>query len=630
MIHFQHPKLLYLLIIVVLLIALRIVMRLAKQRRLNRFADRAMFSRLMPDASRWRGAVKYGLLMLALALLIVAAANPQMGSKRVKGERIGSDVAICLDISNSMMAEDIQPNRLERAKRMVSRLLEHMAGDRVSLIVFAGSSYIQMPLTNDYSATRLFLEQIDCSMISAQGTAIGDAIEKAMQSLGYGEETWQSNKGRAIVIISDGENHEDDAEEAAREAAKEGVVICAIGMGLPDGAPIPQYNRHGQRTGLKQDAEGNTVLTYLNEQMLQDIAHAGKGIYLRGGNINANMDDLYEALDDLEKEHYDEAQFEQYESQYQYPVALALLCLLADLLLFERRNRRWRISFVVLLMLLPMTGLAQDSPTRKAMRQGNRQYKKEQHDKAELNYRKALDRDSTYWTGHYNLGNALYRQKHYTQAAEHYGQALQRKDLDTAQRQRILHNRGNSYLKAGLADRENGGQYFQQAVNDYREALKLDPKNNDTRYNLSYAQRLLQQSQQNQQNQQNNQDQNQQQNQQNQNQQNQNQQGQDKNQQQNQQNQQNQQDKQDQQQQGQNQQQQGQDKKDQQGEQQKQQGQQKQDQQRNQQGESPETRQKKQDAERLLRAVEQNEKQSLKEHRNGVEVGRVKRTDKDW
>ena len=154
MIHFQHPKLLYLLIIVVLFIALRIVMRVAKQRRLDRFADRAMFSRLMPDASRWRGAVKYGLLMLALALLIVAAANPQMGSKRVKGERIGSDVAICLDISNSMMAEDIQPNRLERAKRMVSRLLEHMAGDRVSLIVFAGSSYIQMPLTNDYSATR--------------------------------------------------------------------------------------------------------------------------------------------------------------------------------------------------------------------------------------------------------------------------------------------------------------------------------------------------------------------------------------------------------------------------------------------------------------------------------------------
>lgn len=602
MIHFQHPKLLYLLIVVALLIVLRIITRMMKQRKLERIADPAIIGQLMPEASRWRRRIKYALLMLALALIVVAVANPQMGSKRVKGERIGSDVAICLDISNSMMAEDIQPNRLERAKRMVSRLLDHMAGDRISLVVFAGSSYIQMPLTNDYSATRLFLEQIDCSMISAQGTAIGDAIGKAMQSLGYGDEEWQPNRGRAIIVISDGENHEDDAQQAAREAAEEGVVVCAIGMGLPDGTPIPQYNRQGQRVGLKQDVQGNTVLTHLNEQMLQDIAHAGDGIYMRGGNINANMDDLYDALDELEKSHYDEAQFDQYESQYQYPLALALLCLLAELLIFERRNPRWRISFVLLLILLPLNGMAQDAPTRRTMRQGNRQYNKAQYDKAEMRYRKALEKDSTYWTGQYNLGNVLYRQQHYTQAADHYSQALQRSDLDTAQRCRLLHNRGNSFLKAALKDRENGGNYLQRAVEDYREALKMDPRNDSTRYNLAYAQRLLRQQQN--------------QNQQNQNNQNQDQQNQDQNQQ-NQNQQQNQQQQQDQQNQQQNQQQQ----------QDQQQGQQ---QQQQKQGESSETRQKKQEAERLLRAVEQNEKQSLKEHQKGVEVGRAKRTDKDW
>ena len=500
---------------------------------------------------------------------------------------------------------------------MVSRLIDHMAGDRISLVVFAGSSYIQMPLTNDYSATRLFLDQIDCSIISAQGTAIGDAIGKAMQSLGYGEEDWQRNKGRAIIVISDGENHEDDAQQAAREAAEEGVVICTIGMGLPDGAPIPQYNRQGQRVGLKQDAQGNTVLTHLNEQMLQDIANAGDGIYMRGGNINANMDDLYDALDDLEKAHYDEAQFDQYESQYQYPLTLALLCLLAELLIFERRNPRWRISFVLLLTLLPLNGMAQNSSTRHVMRQGNRHYNKEQYDKAEMRYRKALENDSTYWTGHYNLGNALYRQQHYTQAADHYTHALQNSRLDTAQRCRLLHNRGNSYLKAGIADRENGGNYLQQAVDDYREALKMDPRNDSTRYNLAYAQRLLRQ-QQNQQNKNQNKDQNQQ---------NQDQQQQNQNQQQQQNQQQNQNQQNQQQQNQQDQQQQDQQQK----QNQKQEGQQQQQKKSGEKhGESAENRQKRQEAEQLLRAVEQNEKQSLKEHQKGVEVGRAKRTDKDW
>ena len=348
MIHFQHPQYLYLLLLIPLLVALWLFMRLRTRRLLNDFATRNMHSRLIPDASTWRPAVKFSLLMVAAAMLIITLANPQEGSKMVKGERLGSDIAICLDISNSMMAEDIQPNRLERSKRIVNNLLNALGSDRISLVVFAGSSYIQMPLTNDYSAVKLFLDQVDCSLISTQGTAIGDAIEKAMTTFGYGDpdREWQKNQGRAIVIISDGENFEDNAEAAARNAANEGVRICTIGMGLPQGAPIPEY-RGNQRRGYKRDRHGNTVTTRLDEGTLTAIAHAGKGVYVRATNINSGVQEIVHLIEGLEKEHYGEATFTEYESRYQYPLTAALLCLLAEILLFERRNRKINLDKIL-------------------------------------------------------------------------------------------------------------------------------------------------------------------------------------------------------------------------------------------------------------------------------------------
>lgn len=344
MIHFEHPQLLWLLLAVPVLLALWLLLRFRERRRLEQFADSSMFSRLIPDASPWRPILKYSLIMLAAALLIVAIANPQEGSRMVKGERLGSDVAVCLDISNSMMAEDIQPNRLERSKRVVTNLLNELGSDRISLVVFAGSSYVQMPLTNDYSAVKLFLDQIDCSLISVQGTAIGDAIDKAMETFGYGDpdREWEKSKGRAIIVISDGENFEDDAEASARKAASEDVVVCTIGMGLPEGTPIPEY-RGGQMRGYRRDRSGNTITTRLNEAMLTSIAHAGRGVYVRGGN-NAGVQDIVKVIEHLDKENYGEAVFSEYESRYQYPLAAALMCLLAEVLLFERRNRRFSLE----------------------------------------------------------------------------------------------------------------------------------------------------------------------------------------------------------------------------------------------------------------------------------------------
>lgn len=345
MIHFQHPHILWLLLLIPAFTALWVFLRLRNRRRLGLFADSSMFARLIPDASKQRPVVKFTLLMLALAFLVLALANPQQGSRIVKGKQLGGDVAICLDVSNSMMAEDIQPNRLERSKRIVSNLLSELGGDRISLIVFAGSSYIQMPLTNDYGAVKLFLDQIDCSLVGMQGTAIGDAIGKAMESFGYNDpdREWKRNQGRAIVVISDGENFEDDAQAAARDAVGEGVRVCTIGIGLPEGAPIPEY-RGGRQAGYKRDSEGNTVTTHLDEATLADIARAGKGVYVRATNINSGIQEVVHLIQGLDKRNFGESAFSDYESRYQYPLGAALLCLILEMLIFERRNKKYNID----------------------------------------------------------------------------------------------------------------------------------------------------------------------------------------------------------------------------------------------------------------------------------------------
>ena len=607
MIHFGHTEYLWLLLVVAACGLLWGYAEWRNRRKLESWADRQMFGRLIPDRSGWRPKAKVVLTLTGFALLVVAMANPQMGTKIEKGKRAGSDVAICLDVSNSMMAEDIQPNRLERSKRVVTNIMSTLAGDRISLVVFAGASYIQMPLTNDYGAAKLFLDQVSCDMIASQGTAIGDAIEKGLQTFGYGDSDreWEKNKGRAIIVISDGENHEDDAVGAARKAAREGVRVCTIGMGLPDGAPIPEYDPRGRKNSYKRERGGSIIMTRLNEEMLRDIASAGGGVYVRASNAGSGLSDITKVIEGLEKEEYGEAVFSAYESRYQYPLAAALLCLLAAVLIFERRNRKWNIAgltgtAVLLLCLMPADASAQAN--RKLLREGNRNYKTEKYDQAEVNYRRALEKDSMDFRGQYNLASSLYRQEKFDEAAMHYAQALAAPDIDDSRRAKALHGAGNSMVKAGLQNEQQGMQYFQQAVKAYQDALKLDPKNDDTRYNLAYARRLLQQAQQQQQ-----------------------QQGGGDNNQQNQDKQQNQQQQRDQQQQYQQQQQNQQ----QQGNQQDQQQQQGKEQQQQHKKAKPQE-QRRQDAERMLEAVKNNERQTLKEQSRKEQVSTARHTDKDW
>ncbi len=349
MIRFEHTEYLWLLLVVVAGGLLWGFAAWRSRRQLRQWADSQMFGRLIPDRSRWRPTVKMVLTLLGFAFLVVALANPQAGTRLEKTKHAGSDIAICIDLSNSMMAEDIQPNRLERSKRVVSNLLSTLGGDRVSLVAFAGQSFIQMPLTNDYGATKLFLDDLGCDMISVQGTAIGDAIDKAMQTLGYDDpdREWVKNKGRAIIVISDGENHEDDAVGAARNAAHEGVRVCTIGMGLSDGTPIPEYDRRTRQTAYKRDRDGSIIMTKLNEEMLKEIAQAGNGVYVRASSVASGLGEITDLINGLEKDEYGESELSGFESRYQYPLVAAIICFLAELLLFERRNRKWDIENII-------------------------------------------------------------------------------------------------------------------------------------------------------------------------------------------------------------------------------------------------------------------------------------------
>lgn len=348
MIHFEHPTILYLLLVIPALVGLYICVRIQRKRKLEKFADSALVGQLMPSQSRRRPHIKFALLMLAVGFLIITWANPQVGTKMVKGERLGSDIAVCLDISRSMMAEDVSPNRLERSQRTVNSLLDKLGSDRISLILFAGSSFIQMPLTTDYGATKMFVDQTSCDLIQTQGTAIGDAIGKAMESFGYGDpdREWTKRQSRAIIVISDGENFEDDAVAAAKDAAAEGVRVFTIGMGTTKGTPIPEY-LNGRNVGYKHDQEGSVVTTKLNEQMMIDIAEAGKGLYVHSGNINAGISEIVKHLEKLEKDSYGSAQFSEYESRYQFPLAAALLCLLLEVCVFEKKNAKLNIGKIL-------------------------------------------------------------------------------------------------------------------------------------------------------------------------------------------------------------------------------------------------------------------------------------------
>ena len=282
MFRLAHSHYLYLLLLVPALTVLLVLFLIWRKKALNRFGERKVIEPLMPEFSNGRVVLKFVILMISFIFLVIAMAGPQTGSKLEKIQRKGIDLIIALDVSNSMLAQDIKPNRLERAKQAISRLIDNLEGDRIGIVVFAGKAYMQLPITTDYAAAKLFLSTINTGIVPTQGTAIASAIEMAATSFG------QNNHNKAIVIITDGEDHEGNAFEQTETVVKNGINVYTIGMGSPEGAPIPQFNGRIQ-TGYKKDREGNTILSRLDETLLQRIASMGKGIYVRASTSETGL-----------------------------------------------------------------------------------------------------------------------------------------------------------------------------------------------------------------------------------------------------------------------------------------------------------------------------------------------------
>lgn len=333
MLRFEHIELLYLLLgIPVFTVLFMLGMRLRKQS-LRRLGELKILKRLMPERSPQKLVLKFIILNLAYALIVVGVANPQTGSKLEKIQRKGIDIVVALDVSNSMLAQDIKPDRLTRAKQALYKLIDRLQGDRIGIIIFAGKAYVQLPVTTDYAAAKMFVSTLSTKDIPSQGTAIEEAIDLGINSFDKVEQS------KAIIIITDGENHEGNAIEAAKTASQQGIHVYTIGMGLPDGSPIPVINSNGQQTGFKKDQEGNTVITKLNELMMQQIAAAGDGDYVRANNTQAGLSKIFDKINALEKREIETRMFTDYEDQFQYFIGFALLLILLEFFIFDRKTR---------------------------------------------------------------------------------------------------------------------------------------------------------------------------------------------------------------------------------------------------------------------------------------------------
>ncbi len=327
MLKFGEPMYLWLLLVVAVLAVVRVVMWRVMKGRLRRLGERELLKALMPRRSGVRGAVKFWLLVAAWALIVVMLARPQMGSKISHEKRNGIEIMIAVDVSNSMRAEDVVPSRLEKAKLLVENLINNFSEDKIGIVVFAGDAFVQLPITSDYVSAKMFLNGINTGMIASQGTDIGGAIRVCMSSF------TEDKIGKAVVLITDGEDHEGGATEAAEAARKAGVNVFILGIGTTGGAPIPM----GGGEYLK-DLSGNTVMTKLNEEMCKEVAQAGKGRYIHVDNTNGAQSLLDEQLGKLQKGEVDSVVYSEWDEQFQAVGILVLLLLLAEVLIMEAKN----------------------------------------------------------------------------------------------------------------------------------------------------------------------------------------------------------------------------------------------------------------------------------------------------
>ena len=486
MFRFEDPIYLYLLAAVPVLLIIRWLMQRQQKKRLRRFGDPELVRQLMPNVSRLRPAVKFWLLLGALSLLIVMLARPQLGTKISHEKRTGIETIICMDISNSMLAEDVAPSRLDRAKMMVENLVDHFSNDKIGLIVFAGDAFVQLPITSDYVSAKMFLSSIDPSMIATQGTDIAAAVTMASHSF-----TQQEGVGKAIIVITDGEDHEGGALEAAKDAKEKGMRTYVLGVGSPNGAPIPTGNGD-----YLKDNTGQTVMTGLNEDMCRQLADAGGGAYIHVENNSNAQEQLDNELDKLAKKEISSTIYSDYDEQFQAVGIIALLLLIVEICILEIKNpvlkkvslfRRTPKAAMVLLLLMAATS-TQAQTDRQLVRQGNKQFRKGNAADAEVSYRKAVEKNGRNPQANYNLGNALMLQRKDSLAIVQLDKAAK---LETNPLRRA-----QAYHNMGVMCQQH--QMFDRAIEAYKEALRNNPADDQTRYNLELCKRQQKQQQQDQ------------------------------------------------------------------------------------------------------------------------------------
>ena len=495
MFRFLSPIYLDLLVLIPLLALIRYLSYRNQKKRLRKFGEPSLLKDLMPDVSRFRPSVKFWILQGALALLIVMLARPQMGTKINHEKRVGIETIIAMDISNSMRAEDIVPSRLDRSKMMVENLVDHFTNDKIGLIVFAGDAFVQLPITSDYVSAKMFLSSIDPSMMASQGTDIARAIEMASHSF-----TQEEGIGKAIVVITDGEDHEGGAVEAAEAAKKNGMRVYVLGVGSTQGAPIPVPG-----TGnYMQDNTGNTVMSALNEDMCKQVAQAGGGAYIHVENNSAAQEQLDNELDKLAKKETSTAVYSEFDEQFQAFGVLALLLLILEICIFDRRNPLLKhVSLFgkrkVAVMLLFLTALSVTAQTdRQYIRQGNKQFRMGDYPNAEVSYRKAIEQNPKNPQASFNLGNALMAQKKDSAAVTQFENAS-RLETNPLRKAQSFHNIGVICQTHKM---------YGEAIEAYKNALRLNPNDDETRYNLVLCKHQKQKQDQQKQNQgQNNDDQ---------------------------------------------------------------------------------------------------------------------------
>lgn len=482
---FDDPTYLYFLAIVPIFIIVHYATDLIRRKRLRRFGNPELIAASGDKPSSIRREIKFWLLVCALTAVIMMIARPQLigATQQQTDKRQGIEMMVCLDVSNSMLAQDVAPSRMEKCKMMLETLIDKFSDDKFGLVIFAGDAYVQLPLTADGVSAKMFLSDVSPGMVQSQGTDVSRAIDIAANSFSQ-----QKNIGKAIVVITDGEDHEGGATDAAKSATGKGIHTYVLGVGSTRGTPIPI----GQGNYLTSD--GETVMTKLNEAMCKEIAVAGKGKYIHVDNTNIAQQRLENAMSNLARLDIETSQYAEHSEQFQAFALIALILLIVEIIIQEKRvmlrnlrikglhtlgNRSTKAMILLLFLLAVTTAGAQND--RDYIRRGNRQYRSGKFDKAEVNYRKALDKNKNNPQANYNLGNALLFQGKDSLAIEQYNKALET-ETDPKRQAMIYHNIGVVC---------QASKDFRQAIDAYKQSLRRNPDDNETRYNLVLCQKQL-------------------------------------------------------------------------------------------------------------------------------------------